>query len=84
MSICGVAPLCEIILRATALTAATFAAFGEVIEAKGRALEPHPISDQGVNTRRNTWQHALVARGWNGEKVAVDDVELATLRRDLE
>jgi ureidoglycolate lyase len=168
----------EITLRATALTAATFAPFGEVIEIEGRAsrlinagtcrrfddiaqidvmqnggqpllsifeadprtlplrvrvLERHPLSSQaffplegrpfliivaddgaapiaqriraflssgsqGVNYRRNTWHHALVALhqvsrflvvdrggpGENCEEIAVDDMVLATLGHDLE
>ncbi len=171
-------PVSEITLRATALTAATFAPFGDVIEIEGRpshlinagtcrrfddiaqidvmhsggqpvlsifeadprtlplrvrVLERHPISSQaffpletrpflvivahdgpgpiakrirvflssgrqGVNYRRNTWHHALVAlhqdsrflvvdRGGSGEnceEAAVDEVVLATLGQDLE
>jgi ureidoglycolate lyase len=53
---------------------------------------------QGVNYRRNTWHHALVAlhqvsrflvvdrggAGENCEEVALEDVVLATLGQDLE
>jgi ureidoglycolate lyase len=171
-------PVSEITLRARALTAATFAPFGEVIEIEGRAsrlinagtcrrfddiaqidvlqdggepllsifeadpralplrirvLERHPLSSQafypleprpflvivardgpepiakrihvflssgsqGVNYRRNTWHHALVALhqvsrflvvdrrgpGENCEEAVVEDVVQATLGYDLE
>jgi ureidoglycolate lyase len=171
-------PLSAITLRATALTAASFAPFGDVIEIEGRSsrlinagtcrrfddiaqvdvtqgggrpllsifeadprplplqvrvLERHPLSSQaffplemrpflvivatdgpapvaerirvflssgrqGVNYRRNTWHHALIAlyqvsrffvvdrggAGENCEEVALEEVVLATLGQDLE
>jgi ureidoglycolate hydrolase len=90
-------PCSEITQRATAMTAASIAPFGEVMEVEGRgsrlinAGTYRRFDDitqidvtQGVNYRRNTWHHALVAPGENCGEVAVDDMVLARLGHGLE